>query len=274
MSNVTSDQHYRVLGRLLALAVVAGIALSACSTPSAAPAQVSDDSPASTLAVVETGQAQASDGSPARSLTVVGTGSVSAVPDLATAQIGVDTQAASPQAATRQNDKRVQAVVEALKAAGIAEADIQDAHYNLYAEQRYDPATGQATGQFTYRVSASLSVKIRELAKVGAVLGDAVKAGANNISGVYFSIEDTASLQAAARAKAVADAKARAQALAQLSGVQLGEVVGVSEVITGVPGPVYYEAAARVGLGGGGGAPIQPGQLEVSMQVQMSFAIR
>jgi len=193
---------------------------------------------------------------------------------VATAQIGVDTQAASPEQATRQNDESLQAVLAALKAAGIDEKDIQTAYYNLYAEQRFDPATGQPTGQFTYRVSASLSVKLRDLAQVGAVLGDAVKAGANNISGVYFSIEDTVSLQAAARAKAVADAKARAQALAQLSGVQLGEVVSVSEVITGVPGPVYYEAAARMGLGGGGGAPIQPGQLEVSMQVQVSFAIR
>ena len=233
--------------------MVAGIALSACSTPSAGPAQ-------------------ASDGSPARNLTVVGSGSASAVPDLATAQIGVDTQAASPQAATRQNDKRLLAVIESLMAAGIAEPDIQAAHYNLYAEQRYRPDTGEPTGEFTYRVNNSLSVKVRDLSKVGAILGEAVKAGANNISGVYFSIEDTAALEAAAREKAVADAKARAQSLAQLSGVQLGEIVAISEVITGGPGPVFYEHAAAGG--GGGGAPIQPGQLEVTMQVQVSFAIQ
>ena len=256
MSNVRNgNKWYFVIGGLVTLVIAAAIVLSAIPAAAARPSQTGES------------------GFP-KTITVVGGGSASATPDVATAQIGVDTQAASPEQATRQNDESLQAVLAALKAAGIDEKDIQTAYYNLYAEQRFDPATGQPTGQFTYRVSASLSVKLRDLAQVGAVLGDAVKAGANNISGVYFSIEDTVSLQAAARAKAVADAKARAQALAQLSGVQLGEVVSVSEVITGVPGPVYYEAAARMGLGGGGGAPIQPGQLEVSMQVQVSFAIR
>ena len=254
MSNVKNGKWTIVIGGLATLAIVAAIMLSAIPTAAARPSQAGESSFPKTI-------------------TVVGSGSASAVPDVATANIGVDTQAASPEAATSQNDESLQAVLAALKAAGIEEKDIQTAYYNLYAEQRFDPATGQPTGQFTYRVSASLSVKLRDLAQVGAVLGNAVKAGANNISGVYFSIEDTARLQEAARAKAVADAKTRAQALAQLSGVQLGEVVSVSEVITGVPGPVYYETAAREGLGGGG-APIQPGQLEVSMQVQVSFAIR
>ena len=254
MSNVKSNKHYCVVGGLLTLAVVAGIALSACSTPSARPAQ-------------------ASDGSPARSLTVVGSGSASAVPDRATAQIGVDTQAASPEDATRENDERMKAVIDALKAAGIDEQDIQTAYYNLYAGQKYVPETGEPTGEFTYRVGNSLSVKIHDLTRVGAILSEAVKAGANNISGVYFSIEDTAALEAAAREKAVADAKARAQSLAQLSGLDLGEVVVVSEVISGGIAPIYYDRA-NVGQGGGGDAPIQPGQLEVSMQVQMSFAIK
>jgi len=271
MSNVKSNKHYRVVGGLLTLAVVAGIALSACSTPSAGPAQASDDSSANSITVAESGSAQASDGSPARSLTVVGSGSASAVPDRATAQIGVDAQAASLQAATRQNDKRLLAVIESLKAAGIAEPDIQAVHYNLYAEQRYDPATNEPTGGLTYRVSNGLSVTVHDLTKVGAVLADAMKAGASSISGVTFSIADTTALEATAREKAVADAKARAQSLAQLSGVELGEVVAISEVIGG-PGPVFYELG---GLAGGeGGAPLQPGQLEVRVQVQVSFAIK
>ena len=256
MFNVKSSKWYFVVGALTVLAIVAAVIASAIPNVSAA----------------RSSQA-AANGAP-RSITVVGSGSASAEPDLATAQIGVDTQAAAPEDATRENDARMQAVLEALKAAGISQQDIQTAYYNMYAEQRYVPETGQPTGEFTYRVSNSVSVKIRDLSKVGEILSQAVKAGANNISGVYFSIEDTVKLQETAREKAVADAKVRARALAQLSGVQLGEVVGVSEVITGVPGPVYYEAAARVGLGGGSGAPIQPGQLEVSMQVQMSFAIR
>jgi hypothetical protein len=110
-------------------------------------------------------------------------------------------------------------------------------------------------------------VTVRDLPSLGSVLNDAVKAGANNISGVSLSVADQAALEADAREKAVADAKTRAQALAELSGVTLGEVVSVSEVIGGVV-PVFDR-----GLGGGGGAPIQPGTIEVRMQVQASFAI-
>ncbi len=253
MSSMRSNTWFFVVGAVTVLAIVAGVILSAIPAASAGPTR-------------------ASDAGFQRSITVVGTGAASASPDVATAQVGVDTQSASPEEATRRNDEQMKSVLDALKAAGIAEADIQTAYYNLYAEQRYEPATGQATGEFTYRVSSSLSVKIRDLAKVGAVLTDAVRAGANNISGVFFSIEDTSALEAAAREEAVADARARAISLAQLSGVELGEVVIVSEVIGG-PGPIFYDRAA-IGLGGGGGAPIQPGQLEVSMQVQVSFAIK
>lgn len=252
MSYVRNGKWYFVLGALTVLAIVGAIILNAIPAASARPSL-------------------AGESDLARSIVVVGTGSASAAPNVATAQVGVDTQSASPEDATRQNDERMSAVVEALKAAGIAESDIQTAYYSMYAEQRYRPDTGEPTGEFTYRVSNSVSVKIRDLSKVGEILSEAVKAGANNISGVYFSIEDTSALEAEARQKAVTDAKARAQSLAQLSGVELGEVVIVSEVI-GSPSPIFYERAA-IGLGGGGGAPIQPGQLEVNMQIQMSFAI-
>jgi uncharacterized protein YggE len=240
------------VGGLTVLAIVAAVILSAIPSAAARP------------------QAQAADGS-SRLITVVGSGSASAAPDLATLQIGVDTANASPELATSQNQEQMASLIEALKAAGIAEKDIQTAYYNMYAEQRYDPATNQPTGEFIYHVSNSLSVKTRDLANVGALLVDAVNAGANNISGVYFSIEDTAALEAEAREKAVADAKARAQSLAGLSDVELGEIVVVSEVINSGIGPIIYD---RAGQGGGGGAPIQPGQLEVSMQVQVSFAIK
>ena len=252
MSSVKSSKWYFVVGALTVLAILTAVIVSAIPVASARPSV-------------------AGDGGPARSIVVVGTGSASAAPDLATAQIGVDTQAASPEEATRLNDERVKQVIEALKALGIDEADIQTAYYSLYSEQRYRPETGEPTGEFTYRVSSGLSVKIRDLSKAGSALGEAVKAGANNISGVSFSIADTAALQAKAREKAVADAKTRAQSLAQLSGVELGEVMIVSEVIGG-GSPIFYDAA-KLGMGGGG-APIQPGQLEVSMQVQVSFAVK
>jgi uncharacterized protein YggE len=254
MFNVKNSRWYFVAGGLLTLAVVVGIAISALPAATAGPSR-------------------ANDGSPVRSITVVGSGSASAAPDLATAQIGVDTQAASPEEATRKNQASIASVIAALKAAGTVEKDIQTAYYNLYTEQRYPPNSGEATGEPVYHVTANLSVKVRDLAKVGKLLEDMVKAGANNISGVSFSIADTKALEASAREKAIADAKARAQALAELSGVELSDVLTVSEVISAAPGPILYESA-MVGMGGGGGVSIQPGQLEVSIQVQVSYAIR
>jgi len=250
MSIVKSSKWYFALGGLTIVAIVAGLVLSAIPSASAKPSLAADA------------------GGP-RSITVVGTGSATAAPDLATLQVGVDTVNASPEAASRENDEKMTAVIDALKAAGIAEKDIRTAFYNMYAEQRYRPDTGEATGEYVYHVSSSVSAKMRDLQKVGAILSSAIQAGANNVSGVTFSIEDTRALEAVAREKAIVDAKARAQSLAQLSGVKLGGVMVVSEVISG--GPVFYDRAA-LGMGGGG-SPIQPGQLEVSMQIQMSFTI-
>jgi len=244
------SKWYFLVGGLTALAIVAGVILSAIPGVSATSTQASEA------------------GAP-RTITAVGAGSASASPDVATAQIGVETQSSAPEEATLQNEERIKAVVEALKAAGIDPKDIQTTYYNLWAEQRYDPEKGQPTGEYVYHVGNGLSVKIRDLSKVGAILSSAVEAGANNISGVSFSIEDTSALEAEAREKAVADAEARAESLARLSGVELGEVALVSEVIGG-PVTVFAERA----MGGGGGVSIEPGQLEVSMQVQMSFAIK
>lgn len=250
MSNVKGSKWYFVLGGLTVLAIIAGILISAIPSASARPTQANDS------------------GTP-RSITVVGTGSASASPNLATIQVGVDVADSSPETATRLNEEKMRSVIDTLKAAGVAEQDIQTMYYSMYAEQRYSPETNQPTGEYLYHVNSSVSAKMRDLEKVGTILSEAVKAGANNISGVTFSIENTTALQAAAREKAIADAKARAQDLARLSGVELGEVTIVSEVVGG-PGPIFYDR----GMGGGGGAPIQPGQLEVSMQLQVSFAIK
>jgi uncharacterized protein len=111
---------------------------------------------------------------------------------------------------------------------------------------------------------------VRDVNQLGDVLDKAVAAGANNIYGVNFSVEDTSKLEADARAKAVANAKSRAESLAQLNGVQLGEVLSVSEVIGGSAYPMDYGVK---GLGGGG-TPVQPGELEMSLSIQITYAVK
>jgi uncharacterized protein YggE len=114
-----------------------------------------------------------------------------------------------------------------------------------------------------------LEVTVRDVEKAGDVLDAVVAAGANQVHGVNFTVSDNEKWQSEAREKAVADAKSRAQEFAGLTGVELGDVLSVSEVIGG---SAPYVAYAERGMGGGGG--IAPGELEMSTQVQVTFAIQ
>jgi len=231
---------------LLAIALM----LSACGAPAAS----------------QTGAQQ-----PIRTITVVGQGKASGAPTVAHINIGVETSAPSAQEAMDANRARMAALLEKVKALGIADKDIQTSNFSIYTEQR-PVAMGSGTEEFTvaYRVSNQVSLTIRDVAKLGDILDQAVAAGANNIYGVYFGMESTAELEAQAREKAIADANARAEALASLSGVSVGEVITISEVI-GTPGPVYYGLAKVEGMGGA--TPIQPGEYEMTMSVQVTYAI-
>jgi len=208
-----------------------------------------------------------------RSITVVGEGKVSAKPDIAQAQIGVEVFAPTVQEATRENNERMGAVMAKLKELGIAEKDIQTSNYSIYSERRYPEvplSEGEPGEEITYRVSNMVQVTIRQLDQVGEIIDEAVAAGANSVYGISFAIDDPSELQGEARTLAIADAQAKAEELARLAGVKLGPVMVVSEVI-GVPGLQGY-------VGGGGAmpvpaAPISPGELEFTLQVQVTYAI-
>lgn len=205
-------------------------------------------------------------------ITVVGDGTVSIEPDTAQAVIGVETAAPSVKDASAENAAIMTAVMEALSAAGIEAKDMQTAGYNVYADRGYGP--DGATQQVTYRVSNNVNVIIRDLATVGDMLDAAIEAGANNIYGVTFTLDKPSAVESEARAKAVDDARAKAQELADLAGMELGQIVSISEIVGGTGGfyANSFRNAEAAGLGGGG--PIAPGQLELSMQLQIVFAAK
>jgi len=207
-----------------------------------------------------------------RSITVVGIGKVTGKPDIARVTVGIETQASSLQKAVDDNKAKMNNLLDTLKKLGLADKDIRTSNYSVYTERVSSPTPGAevSTDQMIYHVTNQVDVTVRDVNQIGEVLDKAVAAGANNIYGVNFSVEDTAKLEADARAKAVTDAKARAEELAQLNGVQLGEVLTVSEVIGGSAYPMYRDA---VGLGGGG-TPVQPGELEMSMSIQITYAVK
>jgi uncharacterized protein YggE len=201
---------------------------------------------------------------PNRTITVVGEGTATAKPDLARLSIGVETFAPKATEATKENNDKMTGIINTLKDLGIADKDIQTTNYSInpeYSSQKGE--TNQITG---YRVSDTVQVTVRNLDNIGTVLDQVTQAGANNIFGISFGIENPATLQAEARAKAFADAQARAEDLAKLGGVQLGEILSISESTGGGPVPVANTLSSA--------APIQPGQTEVHTQIQVIYAIQ
>ncbi|MBW7884980.1 MAG: SIMPL domain-containing protein [Caldilineaceae bacterium] len=245
-----------VLSTTLAAAILLGGTVAAVSTRSWVPAAYAQEA-----------------GDSNRTITVVGEGVVKIQPDVARANIGVEVMRPSVEEAAAENNTRTETLLNTLKELGIAEEDLQTSGYNVYAE-RYGPSGPVAENEVQYRVTNSVSVTIRNLEEVGQVLDAAIKAGANNIYGVEFLLEDASSARSEARQKAVDNARATAEELASLNGVQVGKIVGISEIIASQGG--FYNnsfASYEAGLGGGGGAPIQPGQLRLTMQIQITYEL-
>jgi uncharacterized protein YggE len=204
---------------------------------------------------------------PSNTITVIGEGTGSGAPDLAKVSIGVQVSDTDVQAATQKAADDMEAVLAALNAQGVAPADIKTSYYNLYVERPFNPEG--TTTEPIYQVSNTLEVTIRELDNVTTILGAAIEAGANNINSVTFDISEQAPLHSEARQKAIEDARATAEELAQLNGVTLGDVVSVSEVIQAYP---IFEAAS-VGIGGGVAGPITPGNVNITAQLEVTYAI-
>ena len=122
-----------------------------------------------------------------------------------------------------------------------------------------------------YRVNNMVQVTLRDMAAVGDVIDAAVEAGANNVWGVSFDLENTDALEEQAREAAVNNARARAESLAELNGVEVGEVIAISEVIGASAVPMFAEAARAMG---GGGVSIEPGEVSFATQLQIVYAIQ
>ena len=211
---------------------------------------------------------------PPRAITVVGMGKVSLVPDIARIHVGAEVRADTVAEAKAEVDRQIAAIMAALSALGVQPKDIQTNQYSIHYQQEPTPMMGEAaeeTRRDGYRVSNMLQVTVRDVERAGAVLDAVVEAGANQVYGVSFTVSDEAEWESQAREKAVADAVVRAGELAELTDLELGEVLSVSEVIGGMwtgPRQIMWES----GMGGGGG--LAPGELEMGTQVQVVFAVQ
>lgn len=202
-------------------------------------------------------------------ISVSGEGSVTVTPDAATVSVGVNAVNANLSEAQAQANNTITVVLEALKAAGIAEKDIQTANYSVNLIQNYDSngMPGEITG---YQVNNQLNVTIRNLDKLGDILETAVAKGANSIYGVTFIVTDSSAAAAQARAAAVADATEKAKQLATAAGGKLGKIGSITESSSPGVMPMPYGKAAGMEAAGDSVA-ISSGSNTITVNVQMTF---
>lgn len=237
-------------GALVAIALVAAVAISAWDH---------DD-----------GRATAATTDATRTINVSGEGRVSMTPDVAVLNLGVIMR--DPQLATAQSNATaaMNTVRDALKNAGVADKDIQTSQYSVYVEQDYNQPNQPIIG---YNVTQMVTAKVRQVDKAGEVIQSAVDAGANQINGIWFTLEDTSNAVRQARELAVTDARARAEHLASLSNATLGPVQSISEGYSTPGAPVPY-AAGPAAEKSAAAPSIDPGTMEVIVTVSVSYLMQ
>lgn len=208
------------------------------------------------------------------SIAVAGRGEVAIKPDTVVAAMGVTVRAATVAEARRQSNSAMEKLLGSLKGNGVKDEDIQTVELTIYPEYRYRRSEdGDRERRLVgYRATNIVSVRLRELGKAAAIIDDAVTAGGDLsvLNGIRFTVYDNVAALKTARDRAMADARDKATQLARLGGVSLGDPI---EIVEGILPYAYDGASLRVAATATE-APIQPGQLTISVAVTVTYAIR
>jgi uncharacterized protein YggE len=205
---------------------------------------------------------------------VNGEGRVMAVPDVAILRLGIEAQEASVVEAKAQAAVAMEQVMDALTAEGVDKKDIQTQYYNIQRVTRWDDNKLQEV-VIGYRVTNTVTAKIRDIEKAGAVIDAVADAGGDltRIDSIGFTIDDPSDYYEEARQQAVADAEAKAKKLAEVAGVELGKPTYISES-SYIPGPIYRQDMVEKAAGASDvETPISAGEMEITINVQLAYAI-
>ena len=233
------------------------MALGAAALPAVAIAQtnvtIAETAPVVTLNVTET---------------------VEATPDQAIVGTGVQTRALTAAQAMRDNAAKMDRLIVALAKAGIPKKDIQTSGINLSAQYDYTDRPGQPAGPrfIGYEASNQLSIKLRDIGKVGTLLDTMVEAGATNVNGPSFSISDPRPMLAQARAAAMKSARAQADFYAQAAGYRSARLVSIAESSSAPPPPMPM-MTARFKDAAQAATPVEPGQVGSSVTLTVQYAL-
>ncbi len=237
----------------LALGVLAGLALAVVLGPALTPRA-----------------ARAVDGTtPDRTISVAGTGTVTLVPDVADLHVGVVVQRPTVKDARAAAATSMQGVVKALRAAGVAERDLQTTTLSL--QPIYDNRVSTSTPTITgYELRNGVVATVRDLARLADAVDGALGSGGTTLDGITFRVDDPSGPEAQARTQAMKAARAKADALAAAGGVTIVGVASISEQSAPAPWPVDYKGAAPAQ---DVATPILPGTSEITVTVSVVYLI-
>ena len=206
-------------------------------------------------------------GAAGHTLTVTGTGRVLVTPDLAEVRLGVVVQAPTVGEARDAGARAMNGALAAIRAAGIADADLQTSTLSLSPVYESKPE-GTAPRIVAFELRNGLRITIRDLAKIGPVIDGAITGGATTVDGITFAVADPAPLERQAREAAVADARAKADTLVRAAETRITGVVSIAESVVTPPWTWRDGMAASPG-----GTPILPGTTEISVSVSMVYGL-
>lgn len=210
-----------------------------------------------TLATARSGNSTASAASAADTITTVGHGTASVVPDEATVSVGTQTSSPVARTSLSANAQDMTSVIAALHKLGIPSTAIQTADFSMYEDPQQH--TYQVTHDLTVRVSAN---------QVSDVYATTAAAGANSFGGVSYELKDPTSARDQALKAALADARHRADVEATMLGLHVTGVRSTSESPSTITTPQCTQ-----GCGGGGGQPIQAGQVAATADVTVTYSV-
>jgi uncharacterized protein YggE len=183
-------------------------------------------------------------------------------------RLGVEVIETDPDLVVSESTSRMATVRSAIKEMGVADEDIETIEYSMRVEPQQDK-NGQPTGENRYHVVHQVRVRLHDLSQVGALLGNALAAGANTVGGVTFGVADPTALQQQARERATADARAKAEQLASALNAKLGSLRQVSESSSPI-GPIGAPMIERATTASSP-VPVSSGTFVVRIEIQVIF---
>jgi len=210
-----------------------------------------------------------------RTLTVTGTAEVMVAPDICRTSFTVSTRSRSAGQAYKDNNGLMVKVNAAIKEVGIEAKDLQTKNFSITPEYHYEKGTSRRVFD-GYLVTNNLSVAVRDLSKVSAVLDAALAGGAVEVGGVTFTVENPKKYTADARIEALRAAKAKAEVIAAETGVKLKRPVTISESEPNSYGWMYAQANAsfvRGDMPDESSPSLEPGEIKVTHTVYITYEI-